>query len=60
MGSKSNNKYDVFKWIKKVIDSVETRKQYITSNRLIKNFYNLYGDFDLTMELQYHLIKNLK
>lgn len=60
MGAKSNNKHDVFEWIKRIIDSIEDSHQYLASNRLIKNFYNLYADFDLTMELQWYLIKNLK
>ena len=60
MGAKSNNKYDVFEWIKRTIDSIEDSQQYLTSDRLIKNFNNLYADFDLTMELQGYLIKNFK
>jgi hypothetical protein len=60
MGAKSNNKYDVFEWIKRTIDSIEDSQQYLTSDRLIKNFNNLYADFDLTMELQWYLIKNFK
>jgi len=58
MQSKSNNKYDVFIWIKRIIDSAETKKHYLASDRLIQNFYNLYGDFKLVLKLRFYLIRN--
>lgn len=45
------NKFTVFEWIKKVIDSVENNAQDITSERLIDNFYIMYKDWGLTSDL---------
>ncbi len=60
MAAKSNNKYDVFEWIKKVIDSCETVKHIIATDMLIYNFYNVYDDYDLKMELQLYQIRKDK
>jgi hypothetical protein len=45
------NKYYIFNWIKKVIDSCETSTQLTKTNKLIKSFYNLYNDWDLESSL---------
>lgn len=52
MAAKSNNKFDVFEWIKKAIDSCETNEHIKSTNKLIENFYNVYGDFSLKIELR--------
>lgn len=58
MAAKSNNKYDVFEWIKQVIDSCETRVltnarvHTKSTDKLIKNFHNVYNDSTLTMVLK--------
>ena len=45
------NKWTVYEWIKKVIDSVENNQQDMTSERLIDNFQLMFGDYTLTREL---------
>lgn len=60
MAAKSNNKYDVFEWIKQVIDSCKTVKHTIVTDRLIYNFYRTYDDYDLKIELQEYQIRNGK
>ena len=49
-----NNKYDVYNWIIKVIDSCKSHQQIDTVNRLITNFRNVYDDYDLTGILRNH------
>lgn len=49
-----NNKYDVYNWIIKVIDSCKSHQQIDTVNRLITNFRNMYNDYDLTGSLRNH------
>ena len=46
-----NNKYDVFEWVKKVIDSCETPRQKMKCYNLVENFHVMYGDYDLTAHL---------
>lgn len=48
----SNNKYDVYGWIIKVIDSCETYFQFKATNNLISNFHNIYDDWELTGSLR--------
>ena len=56
-----NNKYDVYNWIIKVIDSCKSHQQIDTVNRLIKNFRIMYNDYDLTVSLRNHAhFKQLK
>jgi uncharacterized protein (DUF608 family) len=50
----SNNKYDVYNWIIKVIDSCKSHQQIDTVNRLITNFRNVYDDYKLTGSLRNH------
>jgi uncharacterized protein (DUF608 family) len=52
MAAISDNKYDVYNWIKKVIDSCKSHQQIDTVNRLITNFRNIYDDYDLTGSLR--------
>jgi hypothetical protein len=49
-----NNKYDVYNWIIKVIDSCKSHQQIDTVNRLITNFRSMYDDYDLTGSLRNH------
>lgn len=48
---RSNNKYDVFKWIEKVILSCKTIRQDFNAEELIYIFDKKYKDSDLTQEL---------
>lgn len=49
---RSKNKYDVYRWIEKVIDSCKTHEQFSSVNNLIQNFVNIYEDYDLAGELR--------
>jgi hypothetical protein len=58
MGAKSNNKHDVFEWIKQVIDSCETARHDIVCDKLIVNFHKMYGDEVMVSDLQmYQILK---
>ena len=52
MAAISDNKYDVYDWIKKVIDSCKSHQQVDTVNRLITNFRDIYDDYELTGSLR--------
>lgn len=55
MAGKSKNKYDIYYWIKdEVIPSCEQGniKQHLACNRLIKNFYKIYDDFEMQLVLR--------
>ncbi len=54
MAAISDNKYDVYNWIKKVIDSCKSHQQIDAVNGLITNFRNIYDDYDLTGSLRNH------
>ena len=54
MAAKSNNKYDVFDWIKKIIDSCETSKQLVRCIPLMKCFNTMYKDSGLYDELRWY------
>ena len=54
MAAETNNKYDVYNWIIKVIDSCKSHQQIDTVNRLITNFRNIYNDYELTGGLRNH------
>lgn len=49
---RSKNKYDVYRWIEKVIDSCKTHEQFSSVNNLIQNFVTIYEDYDLAGELR--------
>jgi hypothetical protein len=51
MAAISNNKYQVFEWIKNVIDSCETPIQLVKTSRLISSFDDLYQDWFLKSSL---------
>jgi hypothetical protein len=49
MAAKSKNKYDVFNWIKdEVIPSCKTLQQSVVCEKLIRNFQEVYNDYELT------------
>ena len=54
MAALTDNKFDVYNWIIKVIDSCKSHQQIDTVNRLITNFRNMYNDYDLTGSLRNH------
>ena len=67
MAAISNNKYDVCKWIEKVIDSCVTYQQLVVADRLIRLHYAMYEDDYLHGFLNAHhdwacdnLIKNME
>jgi len=47
-----NNKYDVYKWVEKVIDSCKTHYHFKGADALITNFHNKYDDWQLTGKLR--------
>ena len=66
MAALTDNKYDVFNWIKKVIDSCTSYHHFRTTDNLIENFHKVYKDWQLSGELhsilsakQYNRSKNL-
>ena len=54
MAAITDNKYDTYNWIKKVIDSCKSHQQINTVDALITNFRNVYDDYDLTGSLRNH------
>lgn len=61
MGAKSNDKHDVFEWIKSVIDSCETVRHYIACDKLIVNFRKMYGDAVMVADLKmFQILKEEK
>jgi len=52
MAAITDNKYDVYNWIIKVIDSCKSHQQIDTVDRLIANFRDMHGDYDLTGSLR--------
>lgn len=66
MAALTDNKYDVFNWIKKVIDSCTRYYHFKAADNLIENFHTMYNDWQLTGKLrgihsdkQYSRPKNL-
>ena len=49
------NKYDVYYKILKIIDSCNTYSHIIVTSKIIRNFLNLYGDFNLYNRLDFTL-----
>lgn len=45
------NKYDVYNWIIKVIDSCENGIQLLSSCKLAENFFKQCNDYDLYIKL---------
>jgi hypothetical protein len=57
MAAKSKNKYDVFNWIKdQIIPSCTNIQQNITCQKLIRNFQEVYNDYDLSRDLMIKII----
>ena len=54
MAAASNNKYDVYEWIKKIYDSCQTTEQLATANNLRRKFEKLYNDSDLNWDLDWY------
>jgi hypothetical protein len=46
------NKFDTFNWIKKVIDSCETRTHFNNVRKLMTNFFNTFNDCELSKKLR--------
>jgi hypothetical protein len=51
MAGLSDNKYDVYNWIEKVIDSCTTYFHFKSVDALITNFDTVYDDWELTGKL---------
>jgi len=61
MAAISDNKYDVYNWIIKVINSCKTQHQYNSTEILILNFRKMYEDHQLASPLWNYLhIKKLQ
>ena len=54
MSATSNHKYDVYKWIEKVIDSCVTYRQLVVADRLIRLHFTMFGDEYLRNSLNAH------
>lgn len=59
MAALSDNKYDVYNWIKSIITSMENTKHYIVCNKLIQLFYRKHQDWDLRDALDSELTKRV-
>ena len=52
MAAETDNKYDVYNWINKVIDSCKNYHQFRAADNLISNFHDRYDDWQLTGALR--------
>lgn len=52
MAALTDNKYDVYNWIIKVIDSCNNYHHFRAASALISNFGDRYDDWQLTGELR--------
>ena len=52
MAAISDNKYDVYNWIMKVIDSCETYYHWDAAHNLIDNFRDTYKDWEMSGRLR--------
>ena len=52
MASLTDNKYDVYNWITKVIDSCKDYHHFRAADNLISNFHYKFDDWQLTGELR--------
>lgn len=55
MAATSDNKYDAYYWVEKVIDSCTTYFHFNNTHRLVTNFDNVYQDIDLSSNLRWRL-----
>jgi len=44
MAAETNNKYDVYNWITKVIDSCKNYHHFKAASNLVSNFHDMYDD----------------
>jgi hypothetical protein len=51
MWKKKQNKFDIYMWVKKVIRSCVTHRQFMTSQKLVRNFHDTFGDSELDNKL---------
>lgn len=51
MAALSNNKYDVYNWIKSIFESCQTTQQWYSAGNLKRLFYKQYSDIHLKWEL---------
>jgi hypothetical protein len=51
MAALTDNKYDVYNWIEKVIDSCKNYHHFRAVDNLITNFDRVYDDWELTGKL---------
>jgi hypothetical protein len=51
MAALADNKYDVYNWIEKVIDSCKNYHHFRAVDNLITNFDKVYDDWELTGKL---------
>jgi hypothetical protein len=54
MAALTDNKYDVYNWIIKVIDSCKNYHHFRSVDNLITNFSDKYDDWQLTGKLRGH------
>lgn len=52
MAAISNDKEEVYMWIRKVIESCTTYHHYLRVYALISNFYQMYNDLELSQILK--------
>ena len=52
MAALTDNKYDVYNWIRRVIDSCTTFHHFHKVHRLIDNFYKKYNDMTMSGRLR--------
>ena len=55
MAAISKHKYDVYRWVEKVIESCTTRQQLSATKRLVKAHYTMYKDDYLYSSLETRL-----
>ena len=52
MAALTDNKYDVYNWIIKVIDSCKNHHHFKATSKLVSNFHDKYDDWQLTGKLR--------
>ncbi|CAB4125682.1 hypothetical protein UFOVP54_200 [uncultured Caudovirales phage] len=55
MAALTDNKYDVYNWITKVIDSCKNYHHFRNANTLIDNFSDRYQDWEISGSLRNYL-----
>lgn len=54
MAAQTDNKYDVYQWIKKIYDSCETLTHVVITDKIAQRFTEQYPDKDLEWELEWY------